>query len=336
MNRRHPQPGQSARSRYRELALTRYDVFNGDADGLCSLRQLRLAAPCDSVLVSGPKRDTALLARVDAVAGDSVTVLDVSMAANRGALERLLAGGVAVHYFDHHHVGEMPQHPNLVAHLDTSPDVCTAMLVDRALDGAHRIWAVAAAFGDNLAGAADALAATLALGAGDRDRLRALGETLNYNGYGDDVEDLLVDPVSLYRMLAQHTDPRAFVAEAPVFAELAGRRRDDLDRAARQRPSFAFSGATVHVLPAESWSRRVRGEFANDLANRVPHLAHAVLTPNRRGHYTVSLRTPDGGADAFCLGFPTGGGRAAAAGINDLPAERLPEFLRRLDRAFRG
>ena len=29
------------------------DVFNGDADGLCALIQLRLASPQDSELVSG-------------------------------------------------------------------------------------------------------------------------------------------------------------------------------------------------------------------------------------------------------------------------------------------
>ena len=41
-----------------------YDVFNGDADGLCSLHQLRLDEPRDSVLVTGAKRDIELLQRV--------------------------------------------------------------------------------------------------------------------------------------------------------------------------------------------------------------------------------------------------------------------------------
>ena len=44
--------------------MTHFDVFNGDADGLCALHQLRLAAPVDSVLVTGAKRDIALLQRV--------------------------------------------------------------------------------------------------------------------------------------------------------------------------------------------------------------------------------------------------------------------------------
>ena len=37
--------------------MARYDVFNGDADGICALLQLRLAAPADSTLITGVKRD---------------------------------------------------------------------------------------------------------------------------------------------------------------------------------------------------------------------------------------------------------------------------------------
>ena len=54
------------------------DVFNGDADGLCALHQLRLAEPAASELVTGPKREIGLLKRVQASAGDRVTVLDIA------------------------------------------------------------------------------------------------------------------------------------------------------------------------------------------------------------------------------------------------------------------
>ena len=33
--------------------VTRIDVFNGDADGICALQQIRLAEPGESVLVTG-------------------------------------------------------------------------------------------------------------------------------------------------------------------------------------------------------------------------------------------------------------------------------------------
>jgi len=70
--------------------MTHYDVFNGDADGLCALQQLRLAEPKESRLITGIKRDIKLLSRVDAADGDSVTVLDISLDKNREALQALL------------------------------------------------------------------------------------------------------------------------------------------------------------------------------------------------------------------------------------------------------
>jgi len=46
----------------------------------------------------------------------------------------------------------------------------------------------------------------------------------------------------------------------------------------------------------------------------------------------VSVRAPlnrKKGADELCRKFATGGGRAVAAGINDLPADQFDEFARR-------
>lgn len=55
-----------------------FDVFNGDADGICALHQLRLNEPLDSELITGVKRDIELLNRVSVKSGDNVVVLDVS------------------------------------------------------------------------------------------------------------------------------------------------------------------------------------------------------------------------------------------------------------------
>ena len=81
----------------------------------------------------------------------------------------------------------------------------------------------------------------------------------------------------------------------------------------------------------------MRGAFGNELATASPDRAHAILTPNARGGYTVSVRAPRAtqtGADALCREFATGGGRALAAGINHLPADQVGEFTRRFDQAF--
>ena len=50
--------------------MAHYDVFNGDADGICALTQMRNAQPVDSTLITGVKRDISLLKQVDAQADD--------------------------------------------------------------------------------------------------------------------------------------------------------------------------------------------------------------------------------------------------------------------------
>src|SRR6202162_2001959 len=145
--------------------MTRYYAFNGDADGLCALQQLRLIETGDATLVTGVKRDIRLLERVDAVAGDEVTALDISLDQNRTALLRLLGSGALVRYFDHHYAGELPEHPLFQAHIEETADVCTSVLVDRYLDGRHRAWAIVAAFGDGLPKVATAMAGVGGAGA---------------------------------------------------------------------------------------------------------------------------------------------------------------------------
>ena len=113
-----------------------YDIFNGDADGICALLQLRLAEPRDSKLITGVKRDIDLLKQVSAKAGDRVTVLDVSMDKNHSALITTLETGANVVYFDHHFPGEIPSSNNLEYHIDTDAEVCTGLLVNKYLNGA--------------------------------------------------------------------------------------------------------------------------------------------------------------------------------------------------------
>jgi hypothetical protein len=311
-----------------------FDVFNGDADGICALHQLRLADPADSVLVTGPKRDIALVARVDAQAGDEVTVLDVSLDRNRAALEGLLAGGVRVRWFDHHFPGAIPSHPLFEPHIETAADVCTSLLVDRHLDGRFRAWAIVAAFGDNLAPAAEAAAASLGLDGPSLDRLCDLGESMNYAAYGETEADLLIPPAELYRLIRPYANPLEFIARERVAAQLDEGRNADLAAAAAVPPHRASRFSAIYLLPDAPWARRVIGAFANRLAAADRYRAYAVAVPNSHGGYTVSVRAPNAGprsADALCRDFPTGGGRAAAAGIDNLPTERLEEFIARLE-----
>ena len=317
--------------------MRRIDVFNGDADGLCALRQLRLAEPAASELVTGVKRDIALLARVAAAPGDLVTVLDVSLERNRAALLGLLERGVRVRYFDHHFAGEIPSHPGLQASIDASGGICTSMLVDRHLGGRFRAWAVAAAFGDGFDQAALELGGAMALGAAELEKLRELGRSLNYNAYGETEDDLLVPPARLYRVLAGYEDPLRFIAEHELYRRLDAGRHADLAAVSGVVPHWAGQGGEVYLLPEAPWSRRVSGTFANQLARQHARRAFAVLAPGRGGGYVVSVRVPAGapcGADEFCRAFPGGGGRREAAGIDRLPAADLEPFVRRFAAAL--
>src|SRR5262249_61525349 len=107
-----------------------YDIFNGDADGLCALQQLRLEEPRSSVLVTGVKRDIQLLARVHAEAGDELTVLDIALSRNAEDLARLLASGVRCRYFDPHAAGTMSRQPDHSPLLSALPGVTNSLTAD--------------------------------------------------------------------------------------------------------------------------------------------------------------------------------------------------------------
>lgn len=310
--------------------MTYYDVFNGDADGICALQQLRLAEPRDSVLVTGVKRDIGLLVRVAAGAGDAVTVLDISVDKNRAALERLLDAGALVRYFDHHFPGEIPSHPNFDCHVETHPSKGTSLLVDEYLGGSQRAWAVVGTFGDNFDDAARRAAEPLGLSGKALGQLRDLGIYLNYNGYGAEVADLHFAPDALYRRLSPYADPLAFIAEDPAFVALKDGYEDDMARARAVQPALETEHHRLYILPADPWGRRAGGVFANELAQESPGRAHALLTRLPAGGFVVSVRAPidrPEGADALCRQFATGGGRKAAAGINDLPDSEYDRFV---------
>lgn len=317
--------------------MANFDVFNGDADGICALHQLRLSEPRDGILITGVKRDIGLLKKVHASPGDNIVVLDISLDKNREALQNLLERGAKITYVDHHFAGDLPAHPALRAVIDPAPEVCTSLLVDRMLHGKFRIWMVVAAFGDNLPACAMRWAAPLSLSSERLSSLRELGDCLNYNAYGDTVNDLFFHPAELYRRLHRYSDPFDFIRTETIFATLKQGYTADMAMAQARQPERAFSGGSAYILPDQSWSRRVSGVFGNYLAQKEPDIAHAVLTCKPDGGYGVSVRAPrvnPTGADDLCYQFETGGGRKSAAGVNHLPESDLALFLDRFDAAF--
>jgi single-stranded DNA-specific DHH superfamily exonuclease len=311
--------------------MAQIDIFNGDADGICALTQLRNAEPLRGTLITGVKRDIALVEKAEVTAGDRITVLDISFDKNREGVLKALQAGAEIFYVDHHFAGEILDDDRLTTIIDPDPNVCTSLLVNGYLKGKHVEWAITGAFGDNLNAVARAIAAPLGLSEKQLTVLESLGIYMNYNGYGSSLEDLHFAPAELFELVRPYPTPFAFVEEARAsFEKLASGYQQDMACAAAVKPLRESEKTAVFIFPNEAWARRVSGVYSNDLANASPRRAHAVLTERQDGTYLVSVRAPlekKQGADALCRQFPTGGGRAAAAGINALPGDQLDAFI---------
>jgi len=314
------------------------DVFNGDADGICALHQLRLVEPRpDARLVTGVKRDIHLLQKLAGTRQAHITVLDVSLDSNRESLASLLEADCKVFYVDHHFSGNIPDSQNLTTHIDSNPDTCTSLIVNRMINGKYSAWAVAGAFGDNLHQSAYKVAEKLSLPDSNIAQLKELGELLNYNGYGLSVADLFFPPQDLYREISSFSDPLTFLEHSRIIPKLRSGFHEDMQQVATYKPVRETEIGRIFELPPEAWARRVSGVFSNLKAQEEPALAHGLLIRNLDGTYRVNVRAPlinKYGADTLCRGFVTGGGRAAAAGVNSLPPEQLDLFFKTFEEIF--
>ena len=313
------------------------DVFNGDADGICALHQLRLAQPCESRLVTGVKRDINLLKKVEANQGDKITVLDISLDKNREGLEHCLDIGANVIYFDHHFAGDIPLNDNLESHIDTDANMCTSLLVNDYLNGQYLAWAVTAAYGDNLFVAAEAAAEPLNLSKDELEQLKLLGTCINYNGYGSSLDDLIFTPEDLYKKIKPYSDPFDFIKNEQAYKTLVNGYQQDISSASAIEPAYKSESHALFILENEKWAKRVSGVFANQLAQEHPNRAHAMLTKNNENGFVVSVRAPlnnKTGADELCRQFESGGGRKAAAGINHLANSDYERFMQAFTASF--
>lgn len=317
-----------------------YDIFNGDADGIIALLQLRLSNPKKNVLITGVKRDINLLSYV-AKAKDvsSVTVLDVSMEKNQDALVCLLNRNIPIFYCDHHRSGNIPKSPLLSPLIDLDAEICTSLLINQKLQGRYIHWAIAGAFGDNLHHQARILSKQVGLNQVDVDFLCELGTLINYNSYGMTIDDLHIPPTELFIQLLNYHDPFSLRDEfqSPYYRLKQGYEQDYY-HTRKLIPIENNQICRVFELPCEPWARRINGTLGNQLANQSPEQAHAILTLNEnQSNFTVSVRAPLNhrtGADEVCSKFPTGGGRKAAAGINALPIEEKRHFIETLTQYY--
>lgn len=314
-----------------------YDVFNGDADGICALHQLRMVNPVtNTVKITGVKRDIRLLSKINNVENCEIAVFDISLDSNKSDLETLLQNKNKIFYVDHHFSGKIPDNDLLTTVIDPSPEVCTSLLVNTHLAGKFPKWAICGAFGDNLHEQANTLAMSISLDQEEIIKLKEIGELLNYNGYGGTTKDLHFTPEELYEAISVFTDPTDFF-DSEILQKLRQGYKSDMEFALKQSPLSAEDKNRVFQLPDEPWARRISGVFANLKSRENQESAHALLTKNSDQTWRISVRAPLNNkkdADILCKKFPTGGGRAAAAGINNLPDSLLLDFLQSFQNTY--
>lgn len=316
--------------------MNNFDIFNGDADGLCGITQLRLAYPRQTTLITGVKRDNMLLNNVVLSDNSQLTVVDISLHSNLLGLTRALNQGCSVEWFDHHHSGAIPEHPNLVTHIDTDPALCSSLIINKLLNNRFVHWAIVAAFGDNMQESAYALAAALGISQVTVDVLKDLGMCINYNSYGACIEDLHYHPQELCEVMRQFNEPMSLVAETDLLPTLKEHYEADLTSARRTPVNVINEYVALVILPNSKWSRRINGLYANELSNQFPNRAHAILTEKNDG-YTVNIRAPQNNplnAHRVALKFETGGGRHTAAGIQHFTADQTNNLVDELKRQY--
>lgn len=321
-------------------------AFNGDADGIISQQLALLAGISPTQRLTGLKRDLRLLRTLRHPMSSDIAdrpldlyVFDINLRDSRDDLYRLLQNPTTnVRWYDHHEPGDIPDSPRLRTRIATTRTACTGLLVHADLiaqgRGQDPRWAAIAAWGDNLPEGAEALLAPLNLSPAAREALREAGELLNYNAYGETPDDVLYQPRDVAERMAEFDDPEVFIRESGLIEPLRQQFAEDERRFGGLSPDSESPGASVYVLPGTGWARRLGSTWANRAARENPDRAFAVLHPQADGQYQVSIRAPRGRADAppaFSLAeqFPSGGGRALAAGINRLPASGVEDFTRR-------
>jgi hypothetical protein len=286
----------------------RWYAYNGDADGICSMVQWGLVHGIEGKRITGVKRDIELLDRVQAVQGDEVIVMDISLARNHERAVALIESGIPVTWFDHHLAGA--EIAGINSFIDTSKNVCTALLVNRYL-GCADDWAITALYGDGLGQYVGE----------QNSELSELGELLNYNGYGATLDDLLFHPDELLQLCLAAKTPQNFI-QTEAFLRLKKGFSSDISNTKEIK---MIDG--IHMLPNEAWARRVVGVFAHRLNSESVGLH--VIAIDKGETLQISVRGSEGIGE-LCAKFG-GGGRATAGGIDALPKGEIPDLMNEIN-----
>ncbi|MDX2470844.1 MAG: DHH family phosphoesterase [SAR324 cluster bacterium] len=300
-------------------------VFNGDADGLFAAQQLRLQFG-DAPIITGVKRDIQLLKQLKDEKNKNIYVCDISLDKNRESLTQVLSQGCQVAWYDHHFSGLVPEDKKLTTHINQDAHINSSAIVYQSLGMGNVAWAIAGLFGDNMAPSANALAQTENYPKKMLESLKELGQLVNYNAYGASLKDLIINPAEIFATMVGMASPEDLIEEGHMISKLRQVYQGDVAAAKNQKEVQRG----VLILPNEPWAARTQGDLAYQLQADHPGKAVTILIVKGEQNYQVSLRVPENcgtSAAEFSMKYPTGGGRKTAAGINELPTDKLESFL---------
>ena len=280
----------------------RWFAYNGDADGICSMVQWGLVHGIEGNRVTGVKRDIMLLDRISPNSGDEVIVMDISHARNEKRASEISSSGIAITWFDHHLAGDLGN--EIQSFIDTSPNVCTAKLVEKFLN-IPSDWSEVALHGDGLSRHSV------------KPELKELGELLNYNGYGGSLDDLHFHPDDLMLKCLHSKSPEEFM-KTETFRILKNGFTKDIENC---ESIGKIDG--IFLLPNLPWARRAVGVFAHRVFEKLG--GTQVIAIDMGEHLQVSIRG-DSGIGELCAKFG-GGGRQTAGGIDSLPKNQIPQLM---------
>ncbi len=310
--------------------MTAIDVFHGDADGLCSIQQIRLAEPLNErQVVSGGLSQHSLLMSILTAENRDILMLDLPLERNLVSLKQLLKQGCRVRCFDHHISSEQPEHERLELHLDASPETCTSLLVNKHLNGAHQEWAAVGAFGDNMPSEAKKLLQGSGLSENDVEQLQSLAELLNYNAYGDLLNAGHLSVTEMHYNMMAYDNPLDFIKENERLARIGKVMKEDLEHARKLLIVEDQPDGLVYILRPREPVRRVRKVWLGQLGRQYPDKALLIALENHDGSFDASIRAPlNSPSDAWKVAERFGGGgREGAASVKCLPSTEVVNFL---------
>ena len=122
--------------------------------------------------------------------------------------------------------------------------------------------------------------------------LKQIGLVVNYNSYGQTIEDLFYSPEEIAEAArACGSDIFKFLEQGDIFSTLLENFNADMSSAVCQEPFSISENGVIYTLPNEAWTHRIMGSFSNHLVSTNKNLACAIAVLNSDGTYRISVRS---------------------------------------------